>query len=92
MSAYVIPLWEQSALPVVGTDAVFPVRRIYCVGRNYAAPAREIRVRRATPRRPEQREREAQPRAPRVGRARGLCSAPASEVERERLERRPWSG
>ena len=42
MSAYVIPLWEQSALPVVGTDAVFPVRRIYCVGRNYAAHAREM--------------------------------------------------
>ena len=42
MSAYVIPLWEQSALPVVGADAVFPVRRIYCVGRNYAAHAREM--------------------------------------------------
>jgi fumarylpyruvate hydrolase len=30
------------ALPVVGTDKLFPVRRVYCVGRNYAAHAREM--------------------------------------------------
>jgi fumarylpyruvate hydrolase len=29
-------------LPVVGGDEQFPVRRIYCVGRNYAAHAREM--------------------------------------------------
>jgi 2-keto-4-pentenoate hydratase/2-oxohepta-3-ene-1,7-dioic acid hydratase in catechol pathway len=29
-------------LPVQGGDALFPVRRIYCVGRNYAAHAREM--------------------------------------------------
>ena len=29
-------------LPVAGSDALFPVRRIYCVGRNYAAHAREM--------------------------------------------------
>lgn len=29
-------------VPVVGTDALFPVRRVYCVGRNYAAHAREM--------------------------------------------------
>ena len=29
-------------IPVIGTDALFPVRRIYCVGRNYAAHAREM--------------------------------------------------
>lgn len=29
-------------IPVQGTDAVFPVRRIYCVGRNYAAHVREM--------------------------------------------------
>jgi fumarylpyruvate hydrolase len=29
-------------LPVVGTSSVFPVRRVYCVGRNYAAHAREM--------------------------------------------------
>lgn len=42
MSAYAIPLWDQPALPVAGADASFPVRRIYCVGRNYAAHAREM--------------------------------------------------
>ena len=42
MSTYAIPLWDQPALPVVGADATFPVRRIYCVGRNYAAHAREM--------------------------------------------------
>jgi 2-keto-4-pentenoate hydratase/2-oxohepta-3-ene-1,7-dioic acid hydratase in catechol pathway len=29
-------------LPIVGSDLVFPVRRIYCIGRNYAAHAREM--------------------------------------------------
>ena len=29
-------------LPVAGTNNQFPVRRVYCVGRNYAAPAREM--------------------------------------------------
>lgn len=29
-------------LPILGTDAVFPVRRIFCVGRNYADHAREM--------------------------------------------------
>ena len=31
-----------AGLPIVGTDSQFPVRRIYCVGRNYAAHAREM--------------------------------------------------
>ncbi|BFG79845.1 fumarylacetoacetate hydrolase family protein [Paraburkholderia terrae] len=30
------------AVPVVDTDAHFAVRRVYCVGRNYAAHAREM--------------------------------------------------
>ncbi len=30
------------ALPVAGTDALFPVRRVYCIGRNYAAHAIEM--------------------------------------------------
>lgn len=30
------------ALPIAGHDACFPVRRVYCVGRNYAAHAREM--------------------------------------------------
>jgi len=29
-------------LPIVGTSEMFPVRRIYCIGRNYAAHAREM--------------------------------------------------
>jgi fumarylpyruvate hydrolase len=32
----------QTTIPVVGTTDVFPVRRIYCIGRNYAAHAREM--------------------------------------------------
>lgn len=31
-------------LPVVGRDALFPVHRIFCVGRNYAAHAAEMGV------------------------------------------------
>ncbi|MBU7573354.1 MAG: fumarylacetoacetate hydrolase family protein [Hydrogenophaga sp.] len=30
------------ALPVVGQQATFPARRVYCVGRNYAEHAREM--------------------------------------------------
>ena len=29
-------------IPIVGSSDVFPVRRIYCIGRNYAAHAREM--------------------------------------------------
>jgi 2-keto-4-pentenoate hydratase/2-oxohepta-3-ene-1,7-dioic acid hydratase in catechol pathway len=29
-------------LPIAGSSEVFPVRRIYCIGRNYAAHAREM--------------------------------------------------
>lgn len=32
----------QPTLPVAGTDLAFPVHRIYCVGRNYAAHAIEM--------------------------------------------------
>jgi len=38
----VIPAPAPVAIPVSGTDTLFPVRRIYCVGRNYAAHAREM--------------------------------------------------
>ena len=31
-----------TTIPIVGTTEVFPVRRIYCIGRNYAAHAREM--------------------------------------------------
>ncbi|MFJ4255791.1 fumarylacetoacetate hydrolase family protein [Pseudomonas monteilii] len=30
------------SLPIAGSDQRFPVRRVYCVGRNYAAHAREM--------------------------------------------------
>ena len=38
----VIPPPPLACLPVRGTSAVFPVHRIYCVGRNYAAHAIEM--------------------------------------------------
>ena len=40
--SYVFPPEEPVAIPVVGSTALFPVRRVYCVGRNYAAHAREM--------------------------------------------------
>lgn len=39
---YVVPAPEQATVPVRGTSALFPVHRIYCVGRNYAAHAIEM--------------------------------------------------
>ena len=42
MSKLVIERPREVTLPVVGTDAVFPVRRVYCIGRNYAAHAIEM--------------------------------------------------
>jgi fumarylpyruvate hydrolase len=40
--SYVIALWEPPSLAVEGESGRFPVRRIYCVGRNYAEHAREM--------------------------------------------------
>ncbi len=42
MPDFVIKQPEIASLPVAGTDAVFPVRRIYCIGRNYAAHTVEM--------------------------------------------------
>lgn len=42
MSAYVITPPTQPSLPVAGTSQLFPVRRLYCVGRNYAEHTREM--------------------------------------------------
>jgi fumarylpyruvate hydrolase len=39
---YVIPAWELPSIPVADTTARFPVRHIYCVGRNYAEHAKEM--------------------------------------------------
>lgn len=41
-SNYVIEPTAIAALPVVGSDRLFPVHRVYCVGRNYAAHAVEM--------------------------------------------------
>ena len=38
----VFPPPASVVVPIAGTDLVFPVHRIYCVGRNYAAHAREM--------------------------------------------------
>ena len=38
----VIPFPKAAALAVAGSTAQFPVRRIYCIGRNYAEHAREM--------------------------------------------------
>ncbi len=32
----------QPVIPIAGTNLTFPIRRIYCIGRNYAAHAREM--------------------------------------------------
>src|SRR5210317_126247 len=42
MTNYVIAKPPVVAIPVVGRDASFPVRRVYCIGRNYAAHAIEM--------------------------------------------------
>lgn len=36
------PIPEPVLLPIAGADYKFPVRRVYCVGRNYLAHAREM--------------------------------------------------
>lgn len=42
MVDYVFPVPAIRGLAVAGSSATFPVRRIYCVGRNYAEHAREM--------------------------------------------------
>jgi fumarylpyruvate hydrolase len=42
MSDFVIETPPVTVVPVAGTEAVFPVRRVYCIGRNYAAHAVEM--------------------------------------------------
>jgi len=42
MIKFIIEPSPQACLPVRGSDAVFPVRRIYCIGRNYAAHTIEM--------------------------------------------------
>ncbi len=40
--SYVIPAWDIPSLPVADRAERFPVRHIYCVGRNYAEHAKEM--------------------------------------------------
>jgi len=42
MPSYVIDQPPVVALPVAGESGLFPVRRVYCIGRNYAAHAVEM--------------------------------------------------
>ncbi|RNF35637.1 fumarylacetoacetate hydrolase family protein [Paracoccus methylarcula] len=42
MTDHVLPVPEPASVPVANIRARFPVRRIYCVGRNYADHAREM--------------------------------------------------
>ncbi|MFD0980604.1 fumarylacetoacetate hydrolase family protein [Tropicimonas aquimaris] len=42
MTNYVISTPPVVAIPVAGSEAMFPVRRVYCIGRNYAAHAIEM--------------------------------------------------
>ncbi len=42
MTEYAIQAPPVVALQVQGSDAMFPVRRVYCIGRNYAAHAIEM--------------------------------------------------
>ena len=40
--AYVIPQPPQASIPVAGTGKYFPVRRLWCVGRNYVEHIKEM--------------------------------------------------
>ena len=42
MTDYAITPPAEVLIPVIGRPSLFPVRRIYCVGRNYAEHAREM--------------------------------------------------
>jgi fumarylpyruvate hydrolase len=42
MTGFVITPPPNPALAVAGSDQTFPLRRVFCVGRNYAAHAREM--------------------------------------------------
>ncbi|HRK39035.1 MAG TPA: fumarylacetoacetate hydrolase family protein [Burkholderiaceae bacterium] len=39
---FAVPAPAVVAVPVVGTEQLFPVRRVYCVGRNYEEHAKEM--------------------------------------------------
>jgi fumarylpyruvate hydrolase len=39
---HIFELPERPVVPIAGSDATFPVRRIFCIGRNYEAHTREM--------------------------------------------------
>ena len=39
---YTIAAPAQPSLPIIGSDQRFPIRRVFCIGRNYAEHAREM--------------------------------------------------
>lgn len=49
MTHWLFPPASTPSLPILGSDRRFPVRRILCVGQNYAAHAREMGHARAEP-------------------------------------------
>lgn len=42
MTTYAIEFPSIVGLPILDTDALFPVRRVYCIGWNYASHAIEM--------------------------------------------------
>ena len=42
MASFVIPTPPVVSLPIMETNSLFPVRRVYCIGRNYGAHAIEM--------------------------------------------------
>ena len=42
MPQFAIPQPEAPTVPIAGSEDLFPVRRVYCIGRNYAAHAIEM--------------------------------------------------
>ena len=40
--SYLFPPLERSCVSIHGSEQIFPVHRIYCVGQNYPAHAREM--------------------------------------------------
>jgi len=49
MTDWIVPPHHTPSLPIAGSTTRFPVRRILCVGQNYAAHAREMGAERAEP-------------------------------------------
>ena len=43
--SFAIEIEPRATLPIMGTDQVFPIRRIYCIGRNYAGGIRAVKLR-----------------------------------------------